>query len=266
MTTRPERPLGDFLINGPLNTLSHGLADGGQRIPLADLLPGADDPLEGSIPDEFLPGVDTFDWFDPTVWAGARPDDITQVDLNAIPVPTGAGTAGSGLDWFLSGEAPNNFANRNNPLYQSRKDFVVALAPQLEDMFDVSAEGSAGYMRQPSAGDAAPGGRSSNSDHYSGGALDVYGTPENLTNLRNWLVEQPFVAFVRYQSESHQTHLHVSFDVGWVAHNYFQGSQLPPLVTSPSSLTLSQEAAGGAEEVQPAAPVRTQPETQGGPF
>ncbi len=264
MTQRPERPLGNLLTQVQ-HTLSNQLA-GGQRTPVSDLIPGAGDPNEGLIPDEFIPGVSTFDWFDPTVWAGARPDDITKVDLNAIPVPTGVGTAGTGLDWFLSGEAPNNYANRNNPLYQSRKAFIVALAPKLEDMFDVSAEGSAGYMRQPAASDAEPGGRSSNSDHYSGGALDIYGDTENLTRLRNWLVEQPFTAFVRYKSESHQTHLHVSFDVGWVAHNYFQASQLPPLVTSPPGFTLAQDAAGVGKEPQPVGPPPSQPETQEGPF
>ena len=258
------RPLGNLLTQ-VFDTLSQQLA-GGQRIGPSDLLPGADDPLEGSIPDDFLPGVQTFDWFDPTVWAGARPDDITQVDLNAIPVPTGVGEAGTGLDWFRSGEAPNNYANRNNPLYVSRKNFVVALAPRLEDMFDVSVEGSAGHLRQPQASDAAPGGRSPNSDHYSAGALDVYGTPENLTRLREWLVEQPFVAFVRYKSESHQTHLHVSIDLGWVAHNYFQASQLPPLVTTPPSLTLAGEAAEGSEEPQVVGPPPSQPETPGERF
>ncbi len=263
MTTRPERPLGNMLTQ-VFDTLSSQLA-GGQRSSVHDLKPGADDPNEGLIPDEFLPGVETFDWFDPTVWAGARPDDITQVDLNAIPVPTGAGNAGTGLDWFRSGEAPNNYVNRNNPLYTSRKDFAVALAPQLENMFGVETS-SEGYYRVPSASDAAPGGRSGNSDHYSAGALDFYGTPDQLTRLRNFLVEQPFTAFVRYQSESHETHLHVSFDVGWVAHNYFQASQLPPLVTSPPGFTLAQDAAGVGKEPQPVGPPPSQPETQEGPF
>ncbi len=236
MTTRPS----GNLLTSVLGPVADFIA-GGQRQSAQSLLPGFDDPSEGSIPDEFLPGVDTFDWFDPTVWAAARPDDITRIDLNAIPVPTGVGTSGTGLDWFRSGEAPNNYTNRNNPLYVSRKDFVVALAPRLEQMFGVSAQGSAGYMRPPQASDAAPGGRSSNSDHYSAGALDVYGTPEELTRLRNWLVEQPFTAFVRYQSESHTGHLHLSIDVGWVAHNYFQeGSQLPALTPPTPDLTAPQ--------------------------
>ncbi len=253
------RPLGD-LLTSVYDQLSNQIA-GGQRRPAQDLLPGVDDPFEGSIPDEFLPTVQTFDWFDPTVWAAARPDDITRVDLNAIPVPTGLGASGTGLDWFRSDEAPNNFTNRNNPLYVSRKDFVVALAPRLEEMFGVSAQGSAGYMRAPAASDAAPGGKSANSDHYSGGALDIYGTPEELTRLRNWLVEQPFTAFVRYQSESHTTHLHLSIDVGWVAHNYFQNNQLPALTSTPPVLTLQGEPQNQPREPELAPPLPT----DGGP-
>ncbi|KKL26890.1 hypothetical protein LCGC14_2390740, partial [marine sediment metagenome] len=61
------RPLGD-LLTSVYDQLSNQIA-GGQRRPEQSLLPGADDPLEGSIPDEFLPGVDTFDWFDPRLSA-----------------------------------------------------------------------------------------------------------------------------------------------------------------------------------------------------
>ena len=226
-----DRPLGDFLA-GLFSVLSNQLTPTGQREDIEMLMPGADDPLEGLIPDEFLPFISTFDWFDPTVWAGAAPGDISRIDLNAIPEATGPGASGTGLDWFRSGQAPNNFTNRNNPLYISRKDFAVALAPQLEELFGVST-GAVGYYRPPSASDAAPGGKAVNSDHQSAGALDIYGTPEELTALREWLVLQPFTAFVRYQSESHSKHLHLSIDIGWVANNYFSGTQLPPLTVAP---------------------------------
>ena len=227
-----DRPLGDLLV-GIFDVLSNQLTPSGQREDIEMLMPGAADPLEGLIPNEFLPFVSTstFDWFDPTVWAGAAPGDVSRIDLNAIPERTGPGADGTGLDWFGIGQAPNNFTNRNNPLYVSRKDFIVALAPQLADLFGVSS-GGVGYYRPPSASDAAPGGKAVNSDHYSAGALDIYGTPQELTALRNWLVEQPFTAFVRYQSESHTEHLHLSIDIGWVARNYFSGTQLPPLTAA----------------------------------
>jgi hypothetical protein len=227
-----QRPLGRLLTQ-VFDSVSNELAGG--RVNPADLLPGADDPNEGSVPAEFLPGVETFDWFDPTVWSNATPDAVTPTDLTAITAATGAGTDGEGLDWFRAGEAPNNYVNRNNPLYVARKDFIVSVAPKLEQMFDVSVEGSAGYYRPPAAADAAPGGRSPNSDHYSAGAVDVYGTPEQLTGLRDWLVEQPWTAFVRYASESHQEHLHLSVDLGWVANNYYGGN-----TPEPPSLTMHQ--------------------------
>ena len=232
-----DRPLGG-LLGVAFDELSNGLTPDGQRRNVNTLMPGGDDPLEGLVPDEFLPFVSTFDWFDPTVWAGAAPGDVSRIDLNAIPQRTGPGADGTGLDWFGVGEAPNNFTNRNNPLYISRKDFIVALAPRLEDLFGVST-GGVDYYRPPSASDTAPGGRSGNSDHYSAGALDIYGTPEELTALRNWLVAQPFTAFVRYQSESHEKHLHLSIDIGWVGRNYFSGDPLPSLTTAPPSTETS---------------------------
>ncbi len=206
----------------------------GRRVPPEELLPGYDDPLEGSVPNQFLPDVTTFDWFNPTVWANADPADLSGIDLASITAATGPGLDGDGLDFFRGGEAPDNFTNRNNPLYVSRRDFAEAIAPRLAEMFGVSAEGSAGYLRTPQTSDADPGGRSPNSDHFSGGAIDFYGDDAELTDLRNWLVAQPFTAFVRWQSESHTDHLHVSFDLGWIAQNYFSGQNLPGLSREPS--------------------------------
>lgn len=223
----------DGILTGIFDRLSRQVA-GGSRMDPRDLLPGAQDPLEGIVPDEFVPEVQGVDWFDPTVWARATPEDISMVDLSKIQPATGAGREGKGLDWFRGGEAKNNYANRHNPLYQARREFAVAITPQIEEMFGVSAQGSAGYMRQPSSGDAAPGGRSGNSDHYSGGALDLFGTKEEMVALRNWAVEQPWVSFVRCQSESHYDHVHLSIDVGWIAQNYFQGREVPSVVNTPS--------------------------------
>lgn len=215
------------LLTQIFDRLSRQMA-GGVRSDPRDLLPGAADPLEGLVPEEMVPEVQVFDWFDPTVWAKASPEQMSMVDLSQIPAASGPGKDGKGLDWFRGGEAPNNYTNRHNPLYQARREFAVAVAPKIEEMFGVSAQGSAGYMRAPSRGDAAPGGRSANSDHYSGGAIDFFGSKEEMVNLRNWLVEHaPWVSFVRCQSESHFDHVHVSIDLGWIAQNYFQGRSIP---------------------------------------
>jgi hypothetical protein len=203
---------------------------GGQRVNVNDLLPGADDPFEGSVDPDFMP-EGNYDWFDPTV----NPDDPT-TDFSGMSAASGPGKPGKGMDWFRGGEAPNNYQNRNNPLYQARRDFSVAIAPQLEDQFGVSAHGSAGHLRAPQKGDAAPGGRSANSDHYSGGATDFFGTVEELDALHDFLITQPYVSFIRWRSESHggpegtdpSAHLHVSYDLGWIAQNYYKGKTIPP--------------------------------------
>lgn len=228
----------DGILTGIFDRLSRQVAGGGRMDP-RDLLPGAQDPLEGIVPDEFVPEVQGVDWFDPTVWARATPEDMSMVDLSNLTAATGPGKEGKGQDWFRTGEAKNNYANRHNPLYQARRDFAVALAPQIEEMFGVSAQGSAGHMRQPQASHAAAGGPSANSDHYSGGAIDFFGDEAELDALRDWLVEQPFTSFVRWKTESHYDHVHVSFDTGWVAQNYFEGRQVPPVVGSQSRPAVS---------------------------
>lgn len=247
----PLRPVFDAV----LDKLSNRIA-GGRRVDASDLLPGADDPGEGIVPDNFIPEVDPFSWFDPMLFGPGDPMTAAGLDYSAIPA-SGPGRDGDGLDFFRSGEAPSNYANRNNALYRSRRDFAVAITPKIEDMFGVSAHGSAGYLRPPSSGDAAPGGRSSNSDHYSGGAVDFFGTVEELDQLRAWLVTQPFVSFVRWRTESHGgasgteagAHLHASFDIGWVAKNYYQGGKVPPItVTSgKTSPKPPRQPSGGAE-------------------
>lgn len=220
------------------DVLSHKIA-GGQRKDHRQLLPGAEDPAEGLIPDDYRPEVtDLADWFQPNEWAGLTPDDVPRADLATIPQPGTGGVEGDGLDFFRSGEAPNNYENRHNPLYEARKDFAVAIHGRIAGMFEVDG-GGVGWMRPPSPSDAAPGGRSPNSDHQSGGAVDYYGSDEELTRLRNWLVDQPFVSFVRWQSESHTDHLHVSYDIGWVAQNFFQGHEVPP-ATPPSTTTATE--------------------------
>lgn len=230
MTTRST----DALLTNIFQKLSQQVA-GGVPEDHRNLLPEIGDPQEGVVPEEFLPDVASFDWFDPTVWAQASPTEMSKVDVSKITPSTGQGRNGKGMDWFRGGEAPNNLSNRANPLYQSRREFAVALAPKIEEMFDVSSQGSAGHMRAYNKSHEAPGGPSGNSDHYSGGAIDFFGSKEDLTDLRNWLVAQPFTSFVRWQSESHYDHVHVSFDLGWVAQNYFQGRSIPELSTAPAA-------------------------------
>lgn len=240
-----RQPL-DHLLDAVFDRVSAKLA-GGQRKHPNDLLPESDEPMEGIIPDDYRPDLTMADWFDPLMFIQGDPD-LSQVSSG------GPGKEGDGMDWFRSGEAPNNYANRHNPLYESRRQFAIGVAPKIEELFGVSAQGSAGYMRQPHPSHKAPGGPSANSDHYSGGAIDFFGSPENLTALRNWLIEQPFTSFVRWQSESHYDHLHVSFDLGWVAENYGQVdtlNKIPDYLWEPQTQQTPTETRGGGGGARP---------------
>jgi hypothetical protein len=242
MSSRPpgeENPIRNQLTQ-LYDVLSHKIA-GGQRSDHRDLLPGADDPLEGLIPEEFRDQLTELDWYTPTDWAGLGAEDALRADLTQIPEPGGKVVDGKGSDFFRTGEAPDNFTNRHNPLYKARSEFASQVAPKLNELFGVT--GNAGHYRQPKASDKAPGGPSANSDHYSAGAVDFFGTTEQLDALRDYLVDQPWVSFVRWRSESHGgesgteegAHVHASFDLGWIARNYFAGRTSPSLPkTAPS--------------------------------
>lgn len=242
---RPARPL-DGLLTAIFDRLSNQIAGG--RVHPEDLRPEVTLPDEGFVPEEILPDLEMQDWFDPVEWAKADPD-TPEFNVPTAKAATGSGRDGTGGDWFRTSEAPNNFANRHNPLYKARADFAAQVAGRVEDMFGVEASG-VNYLRPPKSSDAAAGGRSSNSDHYSAGAIDFFGTPEELDRLRAWAVNQPFSSFVRWRSESHFDHLHLSFDLGWVAENYFKGRQVPDLTAGVSTGGLE---APPAPEVEAAA-------------
>jgi hypothetical protein len=192
-----------------------------------------EDPLEGLLPDEFRDQFTDLDWYTPTDWSGLTAEDAIRADLTQIPEPGGKAVDGKGRDFFRSGEAPNNYTNRHNPLYKARTDFVEQVTPKLNTLFGV--QGDAGHYRTPKESHKAPGGPSANSDHYSAGAVDFFGTPDELDALRDYLVDQPWVSFVRWQTESHYDHLHMSVDLGWVAQNYFSGRTSPNLPKPPKA-------------------------------
>lgn len=233
----PEADAADRMLTALYDKLSAKMA-GGQRTDPRLIMPGGGvleleeggrHATEGFFPEEYRPDAFSHDWFRPEMFvrASQMDDPRSELDLAAIKSATGPGRDGKGMDWFRAGEAPNNYANRNNPLYKARTEFTIAVDDQIEDMFDV--QGASGHYRAPDPSHAAPGGPSANSDHYSAGAVDYFGSTEELTRLRNWLVEQPWVSFVRWQSESHYDHVHVSVDLGWVAENYFGGGEVPTL-------------------------------------
>jgi hypothetical protein len=113
---------------------------------------------------------------------------------------------GDRIKYVRSGEAPNNIANRNQPAYRQRAQFMTEMKGYITQAFNVT---SAGQWRDVSA--AGGGQRSRNSDHYSGGALDFSGSREEIDRLFNWLKTQPWVSFAQiYTSGPAAGTLHVS--------------------------------------------------------
>lgn len=109
-------------------------------------------------------------------------------------------------------QAPNNFANKDTPPYLQRKAYTSGMQQQILSLFDVYSNGMADQMRyvvDPSNPDQDP-----NSDHLSGGALDIWpvdGNYDELDRLDAWLNTLPNVSFTRWRTGGHHDHLHVSF-------------------------------------------------------
>ena len=111
------------------------------------------------------------------------------------------------------GQAPNNAANwiAQTPEYVERQRMVAGIRQQITTMFpgmttgtqqmrDISPDGTYGKHQNP------------NSDHLSGGALDIF--PVSVAAGRKIQAEMESwenVSFTVYQSAGHYDHIHVSF-------------------------------------------------------
>ncbi len=124
-------------------------------------------------------------------------------------------------------EAPSNYANRNQPDYVYRREVAAPyFADVVENRFPGVEIGGLGYIRPPSD---TGGGRSSNSDHQSGGAIDIYfkegsvnQSNQKLTEIAGWLRMQPWAGLVVFEgNDAHQKvgsvngHVHLSIQLGY---------------------------------------------------
>jgi len=127
---------------------------------------------------------------------------------------------------YTGRQAPDNWNRRYQPEYRYRREVA---SPQFAQRFNASfgsvkADGKTynvgglGWMRDPRIyGGAA------NSDHQSGGAVDLYGTSfQQLKDIERWAKSQPGVSLVIYSGNSkHETgnlesaHVHVSLLLGY---------------------------------------------------
>lgn len=129
----------------------------------------------------------------------------------------GGGVASGTGDYYNGGQAPDNLAHHDEARqgigpYGQRAQFATSMVPVINSKFNVrtSAENDQWrYAVDPQNKDQAR-----NSDHLSGGALDLWvvdGDYDSMNKARDWLSTLPQVSFIRWQSDGHQTHLHVSF-------------------------------------------------------
>lgn len=116
-------------------------------------------------------------------------------------------------NWTGSGrQAPNNKAfadeaRRGEGSYGARAEFVAQIGPQIAEAYNLSKP------QQWRDLDMQPKGGSSNSDHYSGGAIDLFGTMGDMQAAAADLVNRPYVAGVRIHEPG--PHLHVSFNIDY---------------------------------------------------
>lgn len=112
--------------------------------------------------------------------------------------------------------APNNYANRNHPAYVHRREVTVPnFVNEFMAKFHPGASrkkyvGGYQYIRPPSD---VGGGKAPNSDHQSGGAVDLYAdTEEERLAIERWADQHPCVSYVVYSGNKHHQghHVHVS--------------------------------------------------------
>lgn len=179
-------------------TSSEGAVAQLQALVVDGVINGEEASIIGNALDQYSDGASVWD-------AGAVQDTLQGTPLPTNWVPGGQGTGSAGQ--VPGGEAANNIANRDHPLYQERAQFVSQHKGQVMDRFGLK---DWGQWRDVDA--EVNGNRSSNSDHYSGGANDFYGSMDAMQAAATHLQNQPYVSFVRIHEPG--PHLHVSYMLG----------------------------------------------------
>lgn len=106
------------------------------------------------------------------------------------------------------GEAPDNKANANLPIYQARARFMTQAYAFVKSNFDVKGSGQHRDHNAPVTAN-----RSANSDHYSDGAFDVTASSAaEAQRVLAWASTQPWVSFAQIYPGS--TLVHISANIG----------------------------------------------------
>ncbi|MCL1599240.1 MAG: hypothetical protein M3094_08655 [Actinomycetia bacterium] len=123
--------------------------------------------------------------------------------------------------YHTGSQAPNNYVNRNTADYTYRRDTVVPWAARLFNAeFDHSGKNNVGGVYGSLKGMMREndGRGAKNSDHLSGGAMDLYGDSEaERVAIAAWARSQPWASLVIYEgNKDHEGHhVHVSVQIGW---------------------------------------------------
>lgn len=173
-------------------------------------------------PDQFTDWMQAEDADGQARWQGVVEGGLSQNEIQLLWQAMGAyqkgrdqyaaaSTDSGGTTYGINrgGEAPNNKAHaaearRGEGVYGARAQRVSSLIPQIESQFDVRF---GGQWRDINADVTAD--RSANSDHYSGGALDFFGSDAEMKRLADWLGNRSDVSFVKIHGSP--PHVHVSF-------------------------------------------------------
>ena len=159
----------------------------------------------------------------PTIedYLGAIADDLLGMQLYSqselVPEPdvtdgvAGAAGAAAHGDTHGSGTSYSG-GSRRRPQGSTgmTPDQVAQMNTQIQQQFGV---GTAGQWRS-AANDSqrrARTGRKSVSDHVSGQAIDITGSPEKLDKVAAWAATQPNVKNVLWRTKDHWDHVHISY-------------------------------------------------------
>lgn len=143
-------------------------------------------------------------------------DDEMQVLFDMFDIYTHAGDSWDAKNTSFKtqkrgGQAPDNKKNwaEQTPSYVQRAAYVKEIQGQLPTMFPGMISSIGGGIRTGPAG----AGQAENSDHYSGGGLDIF--PNSVADgnaIRAQLETWDNVSFTVYrENEAHMDHIHVSF-------------------------------------------------------
>lgn len=221
------------LKNTLMDIISSGIATG--EASMAQWIDGLyeRDPVSGEmrlVDEEGLEFIQTMttDEFRSLVQGAKAYDDSWQRAYDTIDAAFNAPQANFTTTGTPKGMGSNNWANRNKPEYKQRAQLATKFKDHILDVFPNAW--SAGQYRDISQ--AKGPGRDPDSDHLSGGAIDIRAkTHEEMLEIANYAKQYlgDAVGLVVYEGNKYHEndHVHISFNLG-VGHYHADGTYHGP--------------------------------------